>query len=113
MSWARFDDRFPDHEKIVPLSNSAFRLHVTAICYANAQLTDGYIGVGVLRRIGWACDNLDEDVAQLCANNLWERAEEGYLVHDYLEYNPSREEETGEAAAHQQRAQQGGQSGYG
>lgn len=93
MPWARFDDRFPDHEKIVPLSNSAFRLHVTAICYANAQLTDGYISVGVLRRIGWACDDLDADVAQLCAHNLWERAEEGYLVHDYLEYNPSREEE--------------------
>jgi len=92
MTWAKFDDRFPDHEKIAPLGNSAFRLHVTAICYVAAQLTDGLVSAGSLRRIGWACDNLAADVQELCAAGLWEIVDAGYVIHDYLDYNPSKAE---------------------
>ena len=92
MTWAKLDDRFPDNEKIASLSNSAFRLHVTALCYSAAQLTDGMLATGTLRRIGWASDNLDNDIAELVAARLWEQCEQGYVIHDYLEYNPSRSE---------------------
>jgi hypothetical protein len=92
MTWAKLDDRFPDHEKIAPLSNSAFRLHVTALCFAAAQLTDGVLVDGALRRIGWASTDLAADVQELVAAQLWETHAQGYVIHDFLEYNPSRAE---------------------
>ena len=39
MPWANFDDQFPKHPKVLPLSDAAFRLHVsgvTVICYSKS-----------------------------------------------------------------------------
>jgi hypothetical protein len=43
MTWVRLDDQFPDHPKVVNLSDRAFRLHVWGICYSARFLTDGLI----------------------------------------------------------------------
>ena len=70
MSWAKLDDRFPDNKKVAGLSNSAFRLHVTALCYAADQLTDGFLATGVTRRIGWASDDIQKDIQDLLDASL-------------------------------------------
>lgn len=85
MTWVRLDDQFADHPKIVGLSASAFRLHVTAICYAARQETDGVIpraAAFVVKRIA----------GELVAAGLWDAHPRGYVVHDYLDYNPSASE---------------------
>jgi len=84
LTWVRLDDQFADHPKIVGLSAKAFRLHITAICYAARQETDGVIPhnaafVMAAKR----CLN------QLTEAGLWEDHPTGFLIHDYLEYNPS------------------------
>lgn len=88
MSWAKLDDAFPDHPKVIGLSADAFRLHVTAICYAARFETDGAIPAGGLPRIGGTTASVDE----LVDAGLWDRTPRGWQIHDYLQYNPSRAE---------------------
>ncbi len=87
MTWARFDDSFPEHPKVIGLSADAFRLHVTAICYSARTLTDGVIQQASLRVIG-ANKKL---ATELVDAQLWDLHQLGYAVHDYLDYNPSRD----------------------
>ena len=41
--WVKLNDQAPNDPDIDALSDGAFRLWVTAICYCQAQLTDGYV----------------------------------------------------------------------
>lgn len=86
MAWAKIDDKFPEHEKVVGLSNAAFRLHVSAICYAARNETDGRILPAAAR----ALRGRPRDMAELVSAGLWElRGGDGWAIHDYLLYNPS------------------------
>lgn len=105
MTWARIDDQFPNHPKIVAVGPLAGWLHVCAICYCNSQLTDGYIPSGMLRRLADVPD-ADALADALVTIGLWERTDAGYLIHDFLEYNPPAErvkEKRAMAAARQAR----------
>jgi hypothetical protein len=51
MPWVRLDDRFPSHRKVRLLSDSAFRLYVSAICWSAENLTDGVIKTAELRLV--------------------------------------------------------------
>lgn len=87
MTWVRIDDTFPEHPKVVGLSAAAFRLHVTAICYASRNLTDGYVPRGALRALG----GTKQRVAELVKAGLWDGGgATGWQLHDYLDYNRSR-----------------------
>lgn len=88
MTWARLDDGFGEHPKVVGLSDAAYRLHVNAICYSARNLTDGVVPVGALRSLG----KTGKSVTELTTCGLWEPGDGGYLIHDYLDYNPSREQ---------------------
>lgn len=89
MSWARFDDNFGQHPKIVALPDGAFRLHVLAICYCARHETDGLISTAVARMlVGPRGAKL---AVMLAGARLWEHVDgDMYRIHDYLEYNPSR-----------------------
>lgn len=95
MSYAKFDDGFADHPKNRGLSDSAFRLHVTAILYCCRFLTDGVIlresvpDLYPIRRKSGP----NRDVNELLARGLWREILDGsaYVIHDYLEWNDSRE----------------------
>jgi hypothetical protein len=98
MTWCKFDDRYPTNRKIRPLSDAAFRLDVSGICWASENTTDGHIPP----------DDLDtvSDVkrptiaaAELVRRGRWHAAghtcttcqpiEAGWIIHDYLSYNPT------------------------
>lgn len=89
MPWVRLDDRFPSHRKVALLSDRSFRLYVSALCWASENLTEGRILdrelslVARIRGVKTAAKELEE--AQ-----LWDRIEGGWVIHDYLEYNPDR-----------------------
>jgi len=87
MSWARLDDHFHDHPKVMAKSLAAVGLYALGLSYCADQSTEGFIPAQVV--MGWdrwraASDELLEGPA------LWERADGGYRVHDYLDWNPSR-----------------------
>ena len=89
MSWVKIDDGFPDHPKVVRLDDAAFRLHVSALCYAARAGTDGFIPESMVPRLHHTGPKL---VDQLLAAGLWHRREGGFTVHDFLDYNLSKAE---------------------
>ncbi|WP_159107490.1 hypothetical protein [Streptomyces rubrogriseus] len=85
------DDRFPSHRKIALLSDRAFRLHVSAICWCAENLTDGRISdreLALVTRVR----GVKATAKQLEDAGLWDRTDDGWQIHDYLDYNPSREQ---------------------
>lgn len=87
MTWARLDDSFAEHPKVGRLSDAAFRAHVTAICYSARLLTDGFVPDAAVRAYP------RKAVEELRKIGLWEREPDGsgWWLHDYLDYNPTRE----------------------
>jgi len=100
MPWIRLDDQFPDHPKVIAAGPLAAWLYVCGIGYCNRLLTDGFIPSGQVRKLA-DLDGAGELAARLVAAGLWDEAEGGYRIHDYLEYQPSKERalETREARA--------------
>ena len=94
MAYAQVDDLFADHHKNVSLSDAAFRLHVTGILYCNRQLTDGYIPADdvprLVRRYKKAALVELLTIGQWQSVTIPDTGVVGYLLHDYLDWNPSR-----------------------
>jgi hypothetical protein len=100
MSWAKFDDRYDDHEKIKRVwkrSGLGAALHCHAITYSARHETDGMVTTE------WIQERFDiartkpkdrtEAMAALVELGLFELVDgERFLVHDYLDYNPSAAE---------------------
>jgi hypothetical protein len=91
MPWVRLDDRFPSHRKVALLSDRAFRLHVSAICWCAENLTDGHISDRELPLVAHI-RSIKTTAKQLQEAGLWDRTDDGWMVHDYLDYNPSRDQ---------------------
>jgi hypothetical protein len=90
MPYATLDDNFPDHPKVAGLTDAAFRLHVAGILYCSRHLTDGLIAADEVPRLvrRYRKTALDE----LVERGMWIDIIGGaYSVHDYLEWNDSRE----------------------
>ncbi len=98
MPWAKLDDNFADHPKVVEAGPLAGWLYVTGLCYAARHLTDGFIPQGQVRKLA-DVDNASGLAGKLVEVGLWERVEVGYQIHDYCEYNPSAEKVKQERAA--------------
>lgn len=86
MGWVRLDDNFADHPKVIALSDSAFRLYIEGLCYANRQLTDGFIPSAVYTKL-----SREDDAQFLIEAGLWEEIEKGFQIRSYDEYQPTRE----------------------
>lgn len=88
MAWVRFDDTFWTHPKLERLSDKAHRLYLRSIGYCAQHLTDGVLDDAALRTLGALKRHADELVAGGCWDII---PDGGYTVHDYLEFNPTRE----------------------
>lgn len=91
MTWARFDDGYSSHRKIRRLSDAAFRLDVSAVCWACEQLTDGHILADELAIVS-DVRNPEKAAAELVKRGRWDKTDDGWVIHDYLDYNPSKAE---------------------
>lgn len=101
MAWARFDDKTHDHPKILAAGPLATHLWERAICYCAKHLTDGHIPKRAVRLlVNWEDDADDFNgqppdnyalIGRLVKVGLFdEHHNDGWLVHDYLDYNPSK-----------------------
>ena len=104
MTWAKFDDQFYTHPKLAALGYYALPcvgLTVLATCWSSSTLTDGHIPRGQVFKL---CGDLEmllpsgkpwELVNEMVSVAMWdicadEAHGECYVIHDYLDYNPSR-----------------------
>jgi hypothetical protein len=91
LTWVRIDDRYPTHPKMLRAGPLAIALDVAGMCYCADHATDGFIPTEALpaaapflskRQLSTALDGL-------VAVGRWFPAEGGWLIHDFLDYNPS------------------------
>lgn len=115
MGWVKLDDQFGEHPKIARVSDTALALWVTGLAYCNRNLTDGFIpstvGLGQLR---YCEGNAAPAIRELESVGLWHAVRGGWQVHDYSDFQPSREAilaERDAARARMQRRRSGESSG--
>jgi hypothetical protein len=89
MTWVKIDESMTEHPKVAQVSDRAFRLHVSALCYANRVLTDGHVPDRVATQL---VPNGKRAANELVDAGIWERHNGGFEIHDYLEYQPSKAE---------------------
>jgi hypothetical protein len=113
LTWLKIDDGFAEHPKIQDLADRTFRLHVVALCYSARNLTDGFIGERPLKIITaiMGASRVSGNVAQLVAAGLWDEAEGGYQIKDFLEYNPPADEVKKKRAAVSEKRRVAGKKG--
>lgn len=87
MTWFKLDDRFFDNPKIAALSDRAKVSYLEGGTFCARELTDGFIPLQKARGITGSSKALKE-----LTPHLWEPVPGGFRVHDYLRYNPTREQ---------------------
>lgn len=102
MTWSRFDDAAAHHPKAVIAGNEAWCLWVAAVMHCNRYLTDGFVSDRALptlqpRPISPA--RAHKLARELCEARVTEdgpglflrdEARGGYVVHDFLSWNPAK-----------------------
>lgn len=88
--WVRFENTAPENLKVASVSDRAFRLWFNAICYCSRGRTSGRVPAALITALSVSATK--KTVEELLELGLIERLDEKtYLVHDYLDYNPSKE----------------------
>lgn len=92
MRWTvNIDEHFPIHRKVARLTDQAFRLYVSAICWASRNQTDGALSPVDLPHVAPGMRRRERAVTELVdAGLLIETGSLGWVIHDYLEWQPSR-----------------------
>lgn len=86
MTWIKLDDNAVDHPKVASLTDKAFRVWVTSLCYASEFLTDGVLPAYFLKPIR------TQYKKELFDTGLWDRDAHGNVsIHDYLIHQSSRD----------------------
>jgi len=114
MPWLKSDDKMPENDKIWALSNACYRLYEAARFYAARRLTDGHVPADRTSAL-MPKPATKPQIDALVRARLWHRLptltcksciearerkgaaplpQSGFIVHDFLEYNPSRAEWT-------------------
>ncbi|TSD68104.1 hypothetical protein [Aeromicrobium piscarium] len=85
MPYLNIDDGFADHPKVDDLSDGAFRLHVAALCACAKGQTDGFIRSHKVPRLTHSYR--PTLVVELVEAGLWHEADDGWDIHDFLDWN--------------------------
>lgn len=92
MPWANLDDTFESHRKIDAASLEAIGLYARSLSFCARYLTNGKVDQTWLERVVPKPQRLQKLLDELVATGLFEPNGNGFAVHDYLDYNPSRED---------------------
>ena len=87
--FAKFDLDMPDHPKVMPLSDAAFRAFVESVLWSRKQLTDGFLAkrYAVAR---WSLAVANELLASDDVAPLWIEVEGGYQIRDFDEHQETK-----------------------
>lgn len=99
MAWARIDDGFGDHPKVLELIDTlnemagaaAIGLWTLGLSYAHSTMRTAKIPGYVPRSFAHRARVPAQVGEWLCDVGLWERAEGGWIIHDFNDYLPSSE----------------------
>ncbi len=89
MAWLRIDDRFRTHPKMHKAGLAGW-LAFCGICYCREHLTDGIIPREAVQTLAPGLTTPYKHAAKLVEIGLWHQHSEGFEVHDFLDWNPSK-----------------------
>lgn len=105
--WVRFDDQYPIHRKVAPLDDATFRLACEAVFWCSRNMTDGRIAVDEFRSISRRATK--SRAFSLISRGIWHESgflcasefcppsgPDGWVIHDFLEYQWSKERQVAE-----------------
>lgn len=92
MAWVKLDDQFFGHPKAIAAGKDAVLLNLASWCWSSQQLTDGFIPAPVVAVLAASVGVKPAVHRRLVDEELWHEQDGGYLIHDYLEYQPCRTE---------------------
>jgi hypothetical protein len=84
MSWFRLDDKSTFHRKVVSAGNAAWGALCRMGTHSSDQLLDGFVP----REVAILIASTDE-IASLVRTGLLSEEPHGYVIHDFLDWNPS------------------------
>lgn len=113
MGWARFDDRYSEHPKILAAGALAELLDMRAIIYCARNETDGKLARASLQRLAVGIPKPIQRAQKLVEVGRWEEVDDGWIVCDYLEYNPSKAEVDEARQARSDKARRAAQARWG
>lgn len=94
MPWFKIDDGFHCHPKVLEAGNEAVGLYARCGSWASQQLTNGFVPTSIALLYGGR-----ELAAALVDVGMWVPVDGGWLMHDYLDYNPSKDQVQADRAA--------------
>lgn len=103
MTWTKLDDSFWANPKVTAAGNEAAGAYVRMLSYCGQHLTDGRVPEGVARFIA-----KPKTIARMEEFSLIVRNGSGYLIPDYLEFNPARAEVESKKAVRAEAGRRGG-----
>lgn len=114
MTWVRYDDNVANHPKVAPLDDATYRLWRESIEWCAHNLTDGQILTTQLMLTSVRASK--PRAAKLVVAGLWHLADmactsakcppggkNGWVIHDYWQYQPTREKARAEQLAKAER----------
>jgi hypothetical protein len=114
MAWIKLDDQWMEHPKIVTVGRDARDVWLASITWCAKYLTDGYFPKNLLPTLATMagvdvanCQTFANDLVDVC---LWELEGNKYLVHDYLKYNPTKEQAIATREARKEAGKIGGEN---
>lgn len=91
--WVRLDVDYFGNPKILAAGKDARSLHLASICWTAQHLTDGHIPPLIVAHLCQTAGVARKTVTRLTDAGLWhENGDGGYVIHDYVTMNPSRDE---------------------
>lgn len=125
MPWVLYDDQYPINRKVAGLSDTAFRLHTAAIFWCARNGMDGFVPEEDLDQVCAQVRAPARFAAECVKRRTWHlaaapctsqecpppRDEPGWRIHDYLEYQPTKDESEVARKKQQEQKSSGGKLG--
>lgn len=104
MSWVRIDDKIAFGAKVLAAGNEAVGAWVRMMAWSADHLTDGRIP----KTAALAIAGNEEVLARLLDSRMLDQDGENFVVHDFLDYNPSAKEVSRRRKTRAESGKQGG-----
>lgn len=111
MTWVRLDDGFVTHPRMVAAGKDGRALFIAGLCYCGKHSTDGRIPKAAIPMLAAQAGVRPATSKRLIDAGSWIDHDTEIEVHDFLEYNPSREQTTERRAEISKKKAEAGRKG--